>query len=62
MLARGALVVEWPERVEAALPREGLWANFDIADEDQRDMRFVARGSRYETVLNTLRRGVYGGD
>jgi tRNA threonylcarbamoyladenosine biosynthesis protein TsaE len=62
MLARGALVVEWPERVRAALPREGLWANFDIADDDQRDMRFVARGPRYEGLLNTLRRGVYGGD
>jgi len=62
MLARGALVVEWPERVASALPREGLWAAFDIADGDQRDLRFDPRGTRYEGLLNTLRRGLYGGD
>jgi len=62
MLARGALVVEWPERVESALPREGLWARFDIGDDDQRDVRFDARGARYEALLDRLRRGVYGGD
>jgi len=62
MLARGPLVVEWPERVRSALPGEGLWATFETRDEDQREMRFQASGPRYEALLGTLRRDVYGGD
>jgi tRNA threonylcarbamoyladenosine biosynthesis protein TsaE len=62
MLARGALVVEWPERVRSALPGERLWATFDGADGDQREIRFRASGPRYEALLAALRRGVYGGD
>src|SRR5512143_4039176 len=34
MLARGALLVEWPERVRSALPSEGLWATLDAPEED----------------------------
>jgi tRNA threonylcarbamoyladenosine biosynthesis protein TsaE len=62
MLARGPLVVEWPERVRSALPVEGLWAALDTVGDDQRDMRFNARGPRYEALLDHLRRDVYGGD
>jgi tRNA A37 threonylcarbamoyladenosine biosynthesis protein TsaE len=75
MLARGALLVEWPERVRSALPDDHLWADFDAPDSDSpqgpgrgqgyddlREMRFKARGSRYETILAALRREVYGGD
>ena len=62
MLSRGALVVEWPERVQPALPGEQLWATFENLDEDQRQMRFKANGSRYEALLGALRRDVYGGD
>jgi tRNA threonylcarbamoyladenosine biosynthesis protein TsaE len=62
MLARGALVVEWPERVHSALPREHLWAAFDSLDEDQRQVRFKPTGLRYETMLDALRRDIYGGD
>jgi tRNA threonylcarbamoyladenosine biosynthesis protein TsaE len=62
MLARGALLVEWPERVRSALPNESLWATLDAPDEDLREMRFKARGPRYEALLSALRRNVYGGD
>lgn len=62
MLARGALLVEWPERVRSALPGDRLWADLDAPDGDLREMRFKARGSRYETILAALRRDVYGGD
>ena len=62
MLSRGALVVEWPERVQPALPGEQLWATFENLDEDQRQMRFKANGPRYEALLGALRRDVYGGD
>jgi tRNA threonylcarbamoyladenosine biosynthesis protein TsaE len=62
MLARGALLVEWPERVQSALPGESLWASLDAPEEEMREMRFKARGPRYEALLSALRRDVYGGD
>ena len=62
MLAGGALLVEWADRIREALPGEGLSAAFEGGDGDQRQIRFKARGPRYEALLTELRRDVYGGD
>jgi tRNA threonylcarbamoyladenosine biosynthesis protein TsaE len=61
MLERGALVVEWPERIEAALPADRLWVKLRYMTEEQRGMQFSTRGKRYETLLSTFRRQVLGG-
>ena len=60
MLERGALVVEWAERIEAALPTEYLWVKLRYMAEEQRGMLF-ASGRRYETLLADFRRQVLGG-
>ena len=62
LLAQGPLFVEWPERVEAILPRERLWAFLEYESDEHRSLRFSARGSRYEFLLDNLRRKVYGAD
>ena len=62
LLDQGPLFVEWPERVEAILPRERLWTFLEYESDEHRDLRFSARGSRYESILDALRLKVYGAD
>jgi len=61
MLERGALVVEWPERIDAALPVDRLWVKLRYMAEEQRGMQFTTHGKRYEALLSAFRRQVLGG-
>jgi tRNA threonylcarbamoyladenosine biosynthesis protein TsaE len=60
MLAKGPLVVEWPERIAPALPKDRLWVNLRWMTDEQRGMDFNAHGDRFQTLLAGLRR-VFGG-
>jgi tRNA threonylcarbamoyladenosine biosynthesis protein TsaE len=60
MLAQGALVIEWPERVQGILPADALRVYLDAVAEEQRQMRFNARGTRYDHVLAQLQRTMFG--
>jgi tRNA threonylcarbamoyladenosine biosynthesis protein TsaE len=60
MLAEGALIVEWPERVSSVLPEEELRIKLDLIGEEQRQMRFKAKGSRYDRVLTELQQALFG--
>ena len=57
MLAEGALIVEWPERMQGLIPNERLWVEFTQSGEEERDMKFNARGKRYEALLDSIRGG-----
>jgi tRNA threonylcarbamoyladenosine biosynthesis protein TsaE len=61
LLVRGALFIEWPERVEPILPNERLWVFLEYESEEHRSLRFKPNGTRYETLLAHLRQNVYGG-
>ena len=60
MLESGPLVVEWAERIQAALPAANLWVTLRWVDDEQRDMVFKANGERYLQLLTELRRQIYG--
>ena len=60
MLAEGALVVEWPERVQGILPDEALKISLDALAEEQRQMQFIAQGARYDQMLARLQRMMFG--
>ncbi len=60
MLEGGLLVVEWAERIGEALPPEHLWVTLRWIDDEQRDLVFVPHGSRYESVLSTVRKQLFG--
>jgi tRNA threonylcarbamoyladenosine biosynthesis protein TsaE len=64
MLAEGALIVEWPERMDGLIPAERLWIQLEhIDDEDEeREMKFKAHGKRYDELLDVIRHAVMGGD
>jgi len=61
MLESGALVVEWAERIAAALPAESLWIKMRWMADEQRGMIFNPHGERYERLLVNFRRHVFGG-
>ncbi len=60
MLVEGALVVEWPERVQGVLPAEALKVYLEAVAEEQRQMRFNAQGARYDRMLAALQRTMFG--
>jgi tRNA threonylcarbamoyladenosine biosynthesis protein TsaE len=60
MLAEGALVVEWPERVQVILPDEAMKIRLDSVAEEQRQMLFRAHGARYDRMLAALQRTMFG--
>jgi len=55
MLARGALLIEWPERIRELIPAEHLWIQFEYRDEEERQMKFRSHGQRYDDLLSVLR-------
>jgi tRNA threonylcarbamoyladenosine biosynthesis protein TsaE len=61
MLSDGALVVEWPERLGELIPKDRMWVTLDHIEDEHRQMRFNARGRRYDELLEFMRQSVFGG-
>jgi tRNA threonylcarbamoyladenosine biosynthesis protein TsaE len=49
---QAAVVIEWPENIESALPRERLWITLRVWETMRRNFLFEATGARYEALLN----------
>jgi tRNA threonylcarbamoyladenosine biosynthesis protein TsaE len=60
MLDSGSLVVEWAERIQEALPEENLGVHLHWVDDDQRDLIFSAHGERFQKLLASLRKQIFG--
>ncbi|HSG41785.1 MAG TPA: tRNA (adenosine(37)-N6)-threonylcarbamoyltransferase complex ATPase subunit type 1 TsaE [Anaerolineales bacterium] len=60
MLADGALLIEWPERIAELIPLECLWIQLDHKDKEEREMKFKASGERYEKLLEIIGQAVKG--
>jgi len=58
--AAGAMLIEWPERILEALPRERLNLRLSWVNDSKRGFRLEAVGGRYERVLNEFRRATFG--
>lgn len=58
MLAEGPLLVEWAERIEAALPPERLAVAMTWVSDDWRGMLFTFNGERGRKLLNHLKSGM----
>jgi tRNA threonylcarbamoyladenosine biosynthesis protein TsaE len=61
MLLRGSLVVEWPEKIQSALPSNSLHIAMHWMADEQRGLVVSARGKEYQEMLTDIRRQVYGG-
>jgi tRNA threonylcarbamoyladenosine biosynthesis protein TsaE len=60
LITQGPLVVEWADRIEAALPKACLWIHMRYIDINQRDLIIRAHGKRYQNMLNQFRKTVFG--
>jgi tRNA threonylcarbamoyladenosine biosynthesis protein TsaE len=60
LAGEGVVVVEWPERLAEALPRERLSLALRWDDHHRRGMRLDAAGARYEALLHDFRLAAFG--
>jgi tRNA threonylcarbamoyladenosine biosynthesis protein TsaE len=60
MLVQGPIVIEWADRIKTALPSEHLWIRLSYSALEQRIMLLVSQGDRYESLVEKLRRKIYG--
>jgi len=60
MLEEGALIIEWPERLGNLIPKDRLLVQLDHVTEEHRQMRFHARGKRYDDLLDGVRQSLFG--
>ena len=61
MIEKGPLIIEWPERIDEALPLDRLWVEMDWIADQRRRLVFLPKGERYQTLLGEFRRGAFGG-
>ncbi len=57
----GPVVVEWPERVQGALPKRGLHIRMRWVDDSRRALRLEAEGARSGQLLRQFRKAAFGG-
>jgi tRNA threonylcarbamoyladenosine biosynthesis protein TsaE len=60
LLENGPLVIEWADRIQAALPGERLWVNMNWIDDEHRDFLIKAQGIHYQEMLHQFRQHVFG--
>ena len=68
LMDTGAMLVEWPERIDPVLPRERLWVSLrhmvtetSRGGDEQRGMVISSQGKRYDDILADFRKRVFGG-
>jgi len=61
MISSGALIVEWAERITAALPKEILWIEMNWIADEHRSMVIKPVGSRCQQLVAEFKRLTFGG-
>jgi tRNA threonylcarbamoyladenosine biosynthesis protein TsaE len=54
------VVIEWPEKIDAAIPDKRLWVSLRWIDELRRGLEFSAEGIEYEQMLHRFRQAAFG--
>jgi tRNA threonylcarbamoyladenosine biosynthesis protein TsaE len=60
LLGQGVCLIEWAERIRAALPEERLWITLRHLDTSKRGIVMQAAGARYDELLQEFRRTTFG--
>ena len=60
LLARGPMVVEWADNVEAALPAERLWLKLYWVEDERRRIELAPEGEHYKAMVDELEETVFG--
>ncbi len=59
-LEQGPLVVEWAQKIEAALPAERMWLKLFWVDDERRRIEVSPQGKQYEPMVSAFQEAVYG--
>ncbi len=62
LLATGPLVIEWADNIKKALPEEKLIVELEWIEQEKRQMRVRAVGEKYNQLLSTFQKSIFGGD
>jgi tRNA threonylcarbamoyladenosine biosynthesis protein TsaE len=60
MSGNGAVLIEWPERIESALPEERLWIELRILEPTRRNLLFDGNNARYREIVQRFREMTFG--
>jgi tRNA threonylcarbamoyladenosine biosynthesis protein TsaE len=60
MMEEGTLLVEWAEKIQAALHENTLWINMRWIADEQRGLVFTAHGTRSQLLMEQFRKKVVG--
>lgn len=60
LISDGAVMIEWPERIEPWLPEDRLTIQLRYLSETRRGMRITASGERSATLLKDFKRSAFG--
>jgi tRNA threonylcarbamoyladenosine biosynthesis protein TsaE len=61
LLDSGPLLVEWVERIDAALPSDRLVVQMTWMSDEQRNLVFTPIGKYYEQLMAAFKRQAFGG-
>ena len=61
MISSGVLLVEWAERISAALPTEMLWIDMKWIADEHRSMVLNPTGSRNRQLVDDFKHQTFGG-
>jgi tRNA threonylcarbamoyladenosine biosynthesis protein TsaE len=56
----GAVMIEWPERIEPMLPESRLWVAMRTVSETRRGLRITADGERPTALLKQFKQSAFG--
>ncbi len=57
---RGAVIIEWPDRIESWLSVDRLAIRFTYLNDTRRAMQFKATGSRSAQLLDEFKHNAFG--
>lgn len=60
LFGSGAVMVEWPERIEGMLPKDHLWIALTYVSETRRKLRISATGERSVALLEEFKKSAFG--
>ena len=56
----GAVMIEWPERIESMLPEDRLWVKLSYVSETRRKLHITAAGDRSAELLEAFKKSAFG--
>ena len=58
--SHGILVIEWPERIQEALPDKRLWIELRVIEDTRRNFIMEGNSERYQKLVNEFRNATFG--